>query len=63
MKGAAKNMVGGFGARYVKKKYDSSMRPDSLPPRDMGIPDKVTPQTPKKPKVKNISSLQISKDY
>ena len=63
MKSGMKNMAGGFGTRYAKKKYDSAMRPDAAPKQEVYTPEAITPKTPKKPKAKNISSLQISKDY
>ena len=60
LKSLGKSSIAGPGTRYLKKKYDKEMEPERVKPQKMDIPDKVTPKTPK---AKNISSLQISKDY
>lgn len=53
-------MAGGIGTRYLKKKYDKEMEPDTVEQKSRYVPE---PKKPKKPKVDNVSSLQITKDY
>ena len=57
-KSLGKSSIAGPGTRYLYKKMDKEMEGDRVKPQEVYKPE---PLTPKKPKVKNVSSLQIQK--
>ena len=62
-KQSAKLVKKSVNQSVLGRAYRKEMEPDKEAPQKVYTPEPITPKTPKKPVKKNVSSLQIQKDY